>query len=72
MRAGATGQCADTARAAAVEPTCPGWKWSAPTAPTHIMAADAEARINDVIARYWVISSSIFSALWAASTAVNA
>ena len=68
----ATGQCADTARAAAVEPTRPGWKWCAPTAPIHTMAADAEARINEVIARSWVISTSILTGLSAASTAMNA
>jgi len=36
------------------------------------MAADAEARINEAIARSWVISTSILTGLQVASTAVNA
>ena len=35
----ATGQCADVASAAAVDPTRPGWKWWKPTAPTQTIAA---------------------------------
>jgi hypothetical protein len=68
----ATEQCPETARAAAVDPTRAGRKWCTPTAPTHTMAADAEARINEVIGRSWVISTSILTGLSAASTAVNA
>ncbi|CKV51394.1 Uncharacterised protein [Mycobacterium tuberculosis] len=68
----ATGHCADNARAAAVDPTRSGRKWCTPIAPTHTRAAAAEARINEVTGRSWVISTSTLTGRSAASTAVNA
>ncbi len=72
VRTTATGQRADIARAAAVEPTRPAWKWWMPIAPTHTMDAAADARINDSVGGPWTISVSIFTGWPVPSIAVNA
>jgi hypothetical protein len=54
------------ARAVAVEPARPGRKCRNPTAPTQTMAADADARINDLMAGPSAISVSIFTGFPAA------